>query len=512
MRFATVLLLGVLTLLSLTPASVMAQSDTSFVQDSVFVVPKVPVAAEANDATAAQRIALDRGRKEAMDILLRRLTAESDWAYLPRVAIDQPAVAGGAYPVEPDGGIGDGAIGFESSYGGYSGKRAVVIDPARLPALEEGFAVFNEKSSSRSYSAQITYRFKPEEIRELLKGAGIPYSESQTRTSLIIPILETENGMYLWESNNPWARAWLARPLNNELTPMLLPRGDREDIDAISPQQARSFNQVRLGRLAERYGVTQVIIAHGYLSQNDGQARLRVRLMDGFLNNQAQAARDYVPSNSAVLYDDDGFGAAGAGSGQRAGRVLTESWYREAAGDFPALARRAVESTVAKYAAGWKAQTLVDHSVSRTYKVNAWVNSIDELATIRQALEDSPLVEEVNVEAVASEGATIFIKVIGDIDQLVVAMRQRNLVFWTTNNIVWNIATPEKAVTVQVRYSPLPEGGTGNPFAGVADGAGGLIYGSEGLPSPDISPPSERELNRPDSQPEPENDLSDGLF
>ena len=28
---------------------------------------------------------------------------------------------------------------------------------------------------------------------------GIPYSEAQTRTALVLPVLQTENGQYLWE-------------------------------------------------------------------------------------------------------------------------------------------------------------------------------------------------------------------------------------------------------------------------------------------------------------------------
>lgn len=544
MRFMRVFVLSLLVTLGVSASAVLAQPDTSFVQDSVFVVPKVPISAEAEDATQAQRLARNQGRREALDILLRRLTAEQDWVYLPRLAISQPALAGGqrVYPVEPDGGNGGGAASIpdllpgergrgdndntqgydQGGYRGFAGKQAVMIDPKNLSLFEESFAVFEEKSSAKSYSAEVTYRFKPGEIRALLKNAGIPYSESQTRTALVVPVLETKNGLYLWESNNPWARAWLARPLNNELTPMRLPLGDRRDVETITPLQARAFDQRRLGALAARYGVTQVIIAHGFLSESDGQYRLRVRLMNGYLNNKARAARDYVPTNTAILYDnEDGFGAPGVdnfGSGEPSGSVLAQSWYREPVGDFPMLARRAVESAVAKYAAGWKAQTLIDHSASRTYKVNAWVSGINELAAIRKALEGSPLVADVSIDAIAPEGATIFIKVIGDIDQLVTELRQRNLVFWTTDNITWNIASPDTAQTIQSRLGAYGPGGLDNllgPSKALGNGDSGpglgLIYGNDNKrPSADISPPSARELGQPEEV--TEEDELEGLF
>ncbi len=437
--------------------------------DQVFVVSKVPVQATAETATAAQRIALEQGRKQAVDILLRRLTAESDWAYLPRLGIGQQALAGVPMSVEPNDGIGDGfSAPIENSYYNFNAKTAVYLDGAQLPALEEGFAVLDEKSSRNTYSAKITYRFKADEIRSLLKRSRIPYSESQTRTALVLPILETVNGLYLWESNNPWARAWLARPLMNELTPILLPLGDAEDIDIISARQARALNQVRLQRLADKYDVTQIIIAHAYLSESGDQQRLRVRLMDGYLNSAGRIVSSVEAGNSSGLYDDaGGYGSVGSaivGSATEQGQTLLETFFRDTTGDFPVLASRAVELTVAKYAASWKAQTLIDHSISRAYEVNAWFSSIEEWAGIQKILNESPLVDKYDAEGLTASGATVSMRVSGDVEQLTVALRQDNIVFWTVDNIIWNIATTETYESVKGRVRPVSYQRT--PFEG----------------------------------------------
>jgi hypothetical protein len=463
--------------------------------DNVFVVPQVPVQASAGSASEAQRIARNQGRKQAMDILLRRLTAEEDWVYLPRLAIGQPASAGLPMSVEPNGGIGDGATGFEeqTTFSSYTGRSAVMLDESRLPTLEEGFFVFNEKSSQTSYSAQITYRFKPDEVRALLKRAGIPYSESQSRLALVIPILETENGVYLWESNNPWARAWLARPLVNELTPLLLPKGDEEDMEMLPARDARVNNQFRLQQMAERYGVTQVIVAHGFVSEKDEQFLLRVRLKESFLNTVARSANEYSAGNSAELYD---------GNSSRVGRTLAESFFRGRNDDFPALAARAVESIVTKYGAGWKAETLVDHSLTQTLTVNLWADSIEEVGQINGALTESPLVESFNSEAMAAGGGTLTIVIVGDVQQFKAELRQRNLVFWRSSNGSWNIAVPAKAAEVQITAPEVPDDYV-FPSEGEFDGPVGQNYRplnvnrGERQPSsgllPDFSPLSDRE-------------------
>ena len=472
--------------------------------DSVFVVAKVPVEAEGSTTAAAQSKARNIGRKRAMDILLRRMTAEDDWVYLPKLALGRAAPASNQY----------------DSFG----KQAISISNEQLAALEEDIAVFDEKSSRTSYRASITYRFNPDGVRSLLTNARLPYSESQTRKALLLPILQTKSGVYLWESNNPWARAWLVRPLDSELTPMVLPRGDMSDVQTITARQALAYNQNALSVLANRYGVGQVIVAHGYLSEQDGQYRLRVRLIQAYRKGQGAIVGD---GGSGSLYDSaNGYGRRGVATvDDRIGRVLTEAWYRGQNDDFPALARRAVSSTMAKHAADWKRKTLVDHSSASTVTVSAYFTSLAEWAKIRQTLEANPNVESVKTGALSSEGATITMILLGDIHKLVVALRQEDLVLWQSRNERWNIAPTslygaiyERIDNVALRpdRQPTSDGGefapVDNPFNQPVDDRppvewrgnvpGGLpsmeragtTPAGTPLPQNEFSPPSEREL------------------
>ena len=74
-------------------AAVTAASSAYAAGEDVFVVARVPVQARADSATAAKNAAQASGRRRAMDILLRRLTPEEDWIYLPKRAASEPAEA-----------------------------------------------------------------------------------------------------------------------------------------------------------------------------------------------------------------------------------------------------------------------------------------------------------------------------------------------------------------------------------------------------------------------------------
>ena len=81
-----------LTAISLTISAFVALPTRA--NDDVFVVPRIFVSAQAESAIAAKQEAVIAGRREAMDILLRRVTPESDWGYLPRLKQGQDAPIG----------------------------------------------------------------------------------------------------------------------------------------------------------------------------------------------------------------------------------------------------------------------------------------------------------------------------------------------------------------------------------------------------------------------------------
>lgn len=430
--------------------------------EDVFVVPRVTVQAQADNATAAKIIAQRKGRRRALDILLKRLTVEEDWPYLPRVEAmveDEPEApqeetASGLDGVSPQGpeDIDDGAYNPFA----YRDLPILTLDDNALEALEAGFEVYNEKSSARTYRAFITYRFKPAAIRKLLRDAQIPYSEAQTRTALVLPVLETSNGVYLWEENNPWMAAWKVRPYDNELTPMTAPLGDLEDVSTISAREALALNETALQTMADRYAVSQVIVAHAFLRQVEGEHRLRVRLINGF-RESTNIPQDEITIADAPASSYEGLTAIQRGPetnnliAAKIGDVLAESYFRRPAGNFPTLAEQAIEVVIAKHAKPWKERTLIDHTEAALLEASAYFQSLGEWAKIRSALISTPLVGSVQVRSLSRQGAEMLVRAYGDPDKLVVAMEAQGLVLWSEDGERWLIATPTTAQEVRNR-------------------------------------------------------------
>ncbi len=406
-------------------AALVASGGLALAQtDDVFVVPRVPVTAQGVSASEAKRTAQDEGRRRAMDILLRRLTVEEDWIYLPNLRDVEPAVAGSPGP---------------------GGKSPVSINAAQLVALESGFVVYGEKSSSRTYRAFITYRFKPEGVRGVLRAARLPYSEAQTRTALVLPVLQTDSAVYLWEEKNPWMAAWKARPFTHELTPMTAPLGDLEDVQRIDARQALALDQASLSELAAHYSVSQVIVAHARLRQEAGADQLSVRLINGYRESGDAPAVD--PLADIIDTSAPGLGADGpdVDGANAAGEVLGQAYLTEASGDFPTLAERAIERAIASYATDWKAKTLIDHGAEVNLESTAFFQSVGEWAQIRSALIETPLVGSVQVAALSRRGAEMRMRVFGDPSRLATAMESQGLTFWTETGDRWFIATPNTA-------------------------------------------------------------------
>lgn len=396
--------------------------------DDVFVVPRVPVQASGATATEAKDNAQSAGRRRAMDILLRRLTPEEDWIYLPTLTTGAEADA----------------------LGGGEGKTAVVVTPSQLVGLESGFEVYGEKASSSSYRAYITYRFKPDAVRRLLKSSHLPYSEAQTRVALVLPVLQTDSGVYLWESNNPWMAAWKVRPYTHELTPMTAPLGDLEDSAAITARQALAADPEPLATIAARYNVSQVIVAHARLTQRDGANQLTVRLINGHresgkadlsdvLGHDTELEEAALPSHTlSYAIGDEDFAA-------KVGEVLAQTYLSEPVGNFPSLAERSIEAAIAKYSSGWKARTLIDHSREAQIPVTAFFDRIEDWSKIRSALIATPLVGAVQVSSLSRKGAEMDVRIFGEPSKMQVAMENQGIVFWTETGERWFLATPSVA-------------------------------------------------------------------
>ncbi len=342
-----------------------AWAQTSEGSSDIFTVSRVPVEATAASAEEARLIAQDRGRSRALQILLQRLTPSEDWPYLPRPRLTE------------------------------------------LLDMQVGFEVENERFSTQSgsenlYLANITYSFRRDRIRPLLRSESIPFSESQAAPALVLAVFERGDERLLWESSNPWAVSWHGMDLTHELVPMTLPRGDLADLTTVPVEDVVAGNWEALQFLANRYNVSRVLVAHGVLLETANGSTLYARLTE-ITENGVGEVHDTQITGTPVVDD--------------MGSVVS-------LGD---MGTRAITILAGRFQARWKSQTLVSYDVMHRLEATVQFTGLNDWVHIREAFEDSATVTEYEARALSARGAEVAVTFVGTTEQLAITLDQRGV-------------------------------------------------------------------------------------
>ncbi len=198
----------------------------------VFEVREVAVDVTAKTAAEARERAITQGQAAAFRRLLERLTLSTDHANLP------------------------------------------VFEPGEVTGFVKDFSISDEKTSAVRYLARLHFRFKADDIRRLLRDAGLQFAETPSKPVLVLPVFQSAAGLVLWEDPNPWREAWNRRQAAGGLVTLALPLGDLSDISAVNVQQAVRGEVDALGKLATRYHAGDTVVAYARLGLNpDGQGQ-----------------------------------------------------------------------------------------------------------------------------------------------------------------------------------------------------------------------------------------------
>lgn len=318
----------------------------------VFTVRGVHVDKTAESATAARTAAQAEGQRLALTAMMKKLTLPDDWASLP------------------------------------------AVDDATAQNAVRGFQVASEKTSSTRYIADLIVSFQPEAVRRLLRGAGIPFAETQARPALLLPVLRRGSDLVLWEENNPWRDAWASLRPADELAPLILPIGEIMEMNSVPAETAVSGSEeakAALASLADNYGTPEVVVAEATLSPDGSSLEVKVTR--------------YGPVSADPL----------GGSYQAEGR------------DTSSLMQAAAADMMSSLAVQWKRQIIVRDGTLSTLTVQADFSTLSEWETIRKGLTSTPLVQNMEVAGIASHGAEIRISHKGSTQMLALSLSQQNV-------------------------------------------------------------------------------------
>jgi hypothetical protein len=193
---------------------------------------------------------------------------------LPAKADSQPAIA--VYGIQVDVTSSDAVSAREKAV--LTGQREALgrvltsltqpADAGRLPPLSDDqitdllgdYEVESEKVSTVRYIGQLTFRFRADAVVSYLKQAGLTFVASPGPPVLVLPVLTSDSGNQLWEDTNSWRSAWSQHLPADGLVPLRLPKGDATDA-TLTADEALAGDSAKLGVLAGRYGVSDVVIA-----------------------------------------------------------------------------------------------------------------------------------------------------------------------------------------------------------------------------------------------------------
>ena len=369
--------------------SILSMSSVVSAQSlDVFTVANIQVDVTAKTASAARKQALANGEKRSFELLLKRLTMRIDHQRLP------------------------------------------VLEAKEISGYIQDFGVADEKNSAVRYLAKLTYRFKPRDIRFLLRDSDVQFAETRSKPILVLPVYQVAGAVSLWDDPNPWRQAWLQKSQASKaagLVPMIYGNGDLKDIAIISAELAVKGDEQRLAAIAKRYNVATTLVVLGTLgSTNKGRPVLKVNILRYGKNENRQAF-----STEMVAGEGEGVDAL--------------------------LSRAAIEIS-SRIEDQWKANNLLEFERLGVIAVALPIKSLPEWVDAKRRLSRVAVIENAELVLLSRTEVRLNIHFLGEAEQLKLALAQADMVLteeegsWIVklqpqekSNARKNVTTPQKS-------------------------------------------------------------------
>ena len=157
-----------------------------------------------------------------------------------------------------------------------------LVDLLEARDYVSGYSIENEKYKREKYSALITVNFEKNKLEKFLENKNIEFFSKKGPKTLIIPIINFEQRLILWDDPNPWFDVWLRRPLDSNLNLFTLPTGEVDDLITLSAQDAINLKYFKIKKLANKYKAEQAYILLVNVESQNEKINLSVEAYNGF--------------------------------------------------------------------------------------------------------------------------------------------------------------------------------------------------------------------------------------
>ncbi len=345
--------------------------------DDVFAARGVPVDATAETAAAARIRAVAEGQRRGLRIVFERLALAEDVAKLPRP------------------------------------------NDRQIDALVQAFEVDKERTSAVRYLAELTVRFKPDEMRALLQQAGIRFAETASRPVVVLPVVQAPPvqsprpaaanappppAPVLWHEDNAWRRVWADQPGNLGLVPLIVPIGDLADAEAIDAAAALAGDPAKLAAIAQRYRAGEVIVS--VLTRSE-DPRSKATVL------QVAATRYRIGGNTDPVIPET--------------RPVTVPATGNVDERMAAFAREQIRTIEDQ----WKRSHILRFDQEQRLGMVLPLAALEDLVEARKRLAEVSGVRRVEVTAISRKQARLSVVYSGDPEQLRLAAQQKELMLST---------------------------------------------------------------------------------
>ena len=145
-----------------------------------------------------------------------------------------------------------------------------------------GYSIENEKYKKEKYSALITVTFEKSKLEKFLENKDIEFFSKKGPKTMIIPLINFEQRLILWDDPNPWFDVWLRRPLDSNLNLFTLPTGEADDLITLSAQDAIDLKYFKIKKLANKYEAEQANVLLVNVESQNEKLNLSLEAYDGF--------------------------------------------------------------------------------------------------------------------------------------------------------------------------------------------------------------------------------------
>ena len=173
-----------------------------------------------------------------------------------------------------------------------------IIDSIIVKDFVSGYSIDSEKFKKNKYSALISVNFEKKKITDFLDDKLIKYSLQAGPKTLILPLMNFNSRLILWDDPNPWFEAWLSRPLDPNLNKFLLPAGEVDDLITLSAIDAKNLQYYKLKNISIKYGAKKILVLIVNVNKKQNDYTLDLKVFNGLEQKEVSLEGfNFLPSD-----------------------------------------------------------------------------------------------------------------------------------------------------------------------------------------------------------------------